>query len=70
MNADYGVYEPSGRCTMVKKDDCVFEACDEKRNDSQLCVGGPLALYVYKIKHNSKRIWVATYLPSGKMSIE
>lgn len=56
MNADYSVHGPSGRCTMVKKDAFVFEACDEKRNDSRLCVGGPLALYVYKIKHKRKRI--------------
>ena len=56
MKADYSVHGASGGCSMVKKDDCVFEACNEKRNDSRLCVGGLMSLYVYKIKQKSKRI--------------
>ena len=56
MKADYSVHGESGRCAMVKKDDCVLEACTEKRNDFRLCVGGPMALYVYKIKHKRKKI--------------
>lgn len=55
---------------MVRENDCVFEACDERRRkDSQVCVGGPLALYVYKIKHERKRVLGPTNLPAEKMPI-
>ena len=68
MTANYNVYGPSGTCTMVRENDCVFEACDERRRkDSQVCVGGPLALYVYKIKHERKRVLGPTNLPAEKM---
>lgn len=65
MNADYSVHSRSGRCKMVKKDECAFEACDEKRNDSRLCFGSSWALYVYKIKHKRKQILIPAY-PLGK----
>ncbi|XP_078361891.1 uncharacterized protein LOC144646226 isoform X2 [Oculina patagonica] len=50
MNANFSVYGLSGNCKMVKANECFFEACDEKRNDSRLCFGGPFAMYVYTIK--------------------
>ncbi|KAL9980068.1 hypothetical protein ACROYT_G008609 [Oculina patagonica] len=47
---DYDVHGPSGKCQMIEKGACVFEACDEHRNDARLCVGSQLSLYVYTVK--------------------
>lgn len=64
MNADYGVHGPSGKCEMIKEDECTFEACDEQLNGPRQCVGGPLALYVYRIKQKRKQIVTPTYCKS------
>ena len=61
MNADY-VHGPSGKCEMIKEDECTLETCDEQLNGPRKCVGGRLALYVYKIKQKRKRILKSTYL--------
>ena len=44
----------SGNCKMVKANECLFEACDELRNDSRLCVGAPMSQYVYRIEQERK----------------
>ncbi|XP_078356058.1 uncharacterized protein LOC144640872 [Oculina patagonica] len=49
MYPNYNVHGKSGKCQMIKEDECVFEACDEQRNDARLCVGSQLSLYVYTL---------------------
>lgn len=54
MNADYDKHGESGRCKMIKEDECVFEACDEELNGPRLCVGSQLSLYVYAVMMQRK----------------
>lgn len=54
MNKGYKAHGPSENCKMIKEDECTFEACNEKFNGPRKCVGGPLALYVYKVNQKRK----------------
>ena len=47
---------PSENCVRVKKDECAFEACNQKLYGLRKCVGGELALFVYKVYKIRKRI--------------
>ena len=55
MNKEFK-HGPSGNCKVVKEDECAFEAWDEKLNGPRKCVGGALALFVYKVYEIRKRI--------------
>lgn len=54
-NVQYSVHGMSGRCEMIKANECAFEVCDQQRNDSRLCVGGPRVLFVFEIKQTGKQ---------------
>ena len=58
MNEDFDTHGPSKNCEMVKKDECKFEACDVKLNGPRKCVGGALALFVYKVYKIRKRVFL------------
>ena len=57
MDKGYNAHGPSEKCEMIRKDECTFEACNEKYNGLRKCVGGKLALYVYKVYEKRKRIY-------------
>ena len=61
MNEDFDTHGPSKNCEMVKKDECKFQACNVKLNGPRKCVGGALALFVYKV-FIRKLILKRTYL--------
>ena len=66
MNEDFDTHGPSKNCEMVKKDECKFEACNVKLNGPRKCVGGALALFVYKVYKIRKRVFFKkTSLPGN-----
>ena len=70
MDKGYNTHGPSEKCEMIRKDECTFEACNEKYNGLRKCVGGKLALYVYKVYEKRKRIYVFMYLLTAKNVFE
>ena len=51
---NYDVHGQSDKCQMVQKAVCGFEACEEQRFDTRLCVGRQLSLYVYAVMMQCK----------------
>ena len=66
MNKDFK-HGPSENCVRVKKDECDFESCGDKLYGLRKCVGGPLALFVYRVYKIRKRILKLNYLVMQKL---